>query len=124
MTPLERRSLVRSDGRHTDTLLLSRLDRADSTSSLPLATDRDRPKTANVQLRTTEVNLKIRHDLNKRVCVCCTCNSGQRFGVDEAAAALARLGQIRVAAEFLLLGELERQRVKKIVTIITSSQSL
>lgn len=70
MTPLERRSLVRSDGRHTDTLLLSRLDRADSTSSLPLATDRDRPKTANVQLRTTEVNLKIRHDLNKRVCVC------------------------------------------------------
>lgn len=44
MTPLERRSPVRSDGRHTETLLLSRLDRADSTSSLPLATDRDRPE--------------------------------------------------------------------------------
>lgn len=44
MTPLERRSPVRSDGRHTETLLLSRLDRADSTSSLPLATDRARPE--------------------------------------------------------------------------------
>ncbi len=44
MTPLERRSLVRSDGRHIEALLLSRLDRADSTSSLPLATDKDRPE--------------------------------------------------------------------------------
>lgn len=43
MTPLDRRSPVRSDGRHTDTLLLSRLDRADSASSLPLATDRAKP---------------------------------------------------------------------------------
>lgn len=43
MTPLDRRSPVRSEGKHTDTLLLSRLDRADSASSLPLATDRAKP---------------------------------------------------------------------------------
>lgn len=43
MTPLERRSPVRSDGRHTDMALLSRLERAESSSSLPLATVRARP---------------------------------------------------------------------------------
>lgn len=43
MTPLERLSTVRSDGRHTDMVLLSRLERAESNSSLPLATVRARP---------------------------------------------------------------------------------
>lgn len=46
MTPLERRSVVLSEGRapHTDKLLLSRLERAESTSSPPLATDRESPE--------------------------------------------------------------------------------
>lgn len=91
MTPLERRSLVRSDGKHTEALLLSRLDRADSTSSLPLATDRARPEDSVGNELSVDMDYFLFCCRESSVCECCTCNSGQRSGVDEAASALNRL---------------------------------
>lgn len=49
MTPFERLSAVRSEVPHTDMLLLSLLALADSPSSAPAATDKDRPAEGEIK---------------------------------------------------------------------------
>ena len=102
MTPLERLSGVRlSPGTQTDMLLLSLLERADSASSVPLTTERERPEEQE-DVRKLDM-LCVRVLACVRACVTCYSRQGSGVGIGQRDVSFVGVCQVGVTAKLLLL---------------------